>query len=162
MNSGTGDTSGQGAAFEGSEDGLLVDLANVQEMSFEAIPKGIYSAILDDLKYEISKNAGKPMWNARFTITDGTYTNRKLFTYMSFSEAALPGTKRQIKQFAPELLSGPFNPKKIADEGTLIGKAVRLKLEIEMYKPEGGGEAQKRNRVKDVLAPGGTGDGFGG
>jgi len=151
---------GQGTAFEGGEDGLLVDLANVQEMSFEAIPKGVYPAVLDDLKYEISKNSGQPMWNARFTITDGQYTNRKLFTYMSFSEKALPGTKRQIKQFAPELLSAPFNAKKIADEGTLIGKTVRLKLDIEIYKPEGGGEAQKRNRVKDVLAPGGAGDGF--
>lgn len=141
----------QGAAFEGSDDGLVVDLSNVQEMSFESIPKGIYPAVLDDCKYEISKNSGQPMWNVRFTISEGDYANRKLFTYMSFSEKALPGTKRQIKQFAPELLSGPFNAKKVADEGVLIGKQVRVKVDIENYKPEGG-EVQKRNRVRDVFA----------
>lgn len=150
---------GQGAAFESSEDGLLVDLSNVQEQSFEAIPKGMYSAILEEVKYEISKNSGQPMWNCKFTLVDGDYANRKVFTYLSFSAKALPGTKRQIKNFAPELLAGPFNPKAIADTNALTGKAVRLKLDVEAYTPEGG-ETRMNNRVRDILAAGNIGDGF--
>lgn len=153
------DTAGQGAAFEDSDDSLLVDLSNVKEMSFEVLPKGIYAAIIESVKYEISKNSGKPMWNVQFTVSDGEYANRKLFNYMSFSEKALPGTKANIKRIAPELLSGPFNPKKIADEGYLTGKQVRLKVDVEKYTPEGG-EPRDTNRVRDILAAGNIGDGF--
>jgi hypothetical protein len=144
----------EGASFqEGSEDGsLLVDLSNVQEQSFEAIPRGTYNVVVDECRYEISKNSGKPMWNMRFTISEGEYENRKLFMYISFSEKALPTTKKHIARLSPELLEGAFNPKKVADDGTLIGKTCRVKVDIEKY------EGQDRNRIRDILAP--ANDGF--
>jgi hypothetical protein len=152
----------QGIGISQEDEGLVVDLTDVKEMSWENIPKGIYDAVIDECKYEISKNSSKPMWSMRFAVVEGEFANRKQFTYVSFSEKALGGTKRQIKQFAPELLAGPFNAKKIADEGYLIGKPVRIKVDIEPYKPEGQ-PVQMRNRVKDIMAPRGGvsgGDGF--
>jgi hypothetical protein len=151
----------QGAAFENEDAGILVDLRNVEEMSFEAIPKGIYPAVLDQCDYSLSKNSGKPMWSARFTIAEGEYANRKLFTFLSFSEKALPGTKRQIRQFAPELLSVPFDPKQVAESGALVGRPCRVKVDIEDYKPESG-EVQKRNRIREIFGHTTAGDGFAG
>ena len=96
--------------------GLVIDLAGVEEASFENMPRGLYPAVVESLEYKLSKSAGQPMWAIMWNISDGDYSNRKQFSNLSFSEKALPFTKRNISRFAPELLEGPFDPKKIADE----------------------------------------------
>lgn len=142
------------ANFESAENNLLIDLEGIEGQSFEVIPKGDYDCVIEDVKYAFSQSSGKPMWNVTLTITEGTYQNRKLFTFLSFSEKALPGTKTQINRIAPELISKHFDPKKIAEEGTLTGRAVRAKVVIEQY------EGEDKNRVKNLYAPKGGNDGF--
>lgn len=140
--------------FEDNDSSLVIDMDEVEEASFEVVPKGTYDCIIEDVKFQLSKSSGKPMWNVVLVVVDGEYANRKLFTFMSFSEKALPMTKRQINRIAPELLSKTFDPKKIADEGLLVGKHVRAKVKIEKY------EGEDRSRVQDLLAPAGGGDDF--
>jgi len=131
------------------EDGgsVMIDLSNIEEMRFEAIPKGIYDAVVDSCEYKISKNSGKPMFEFQFEINGGDYNGRKLYFYASFSAAALAGTKTALNRIDPTIFAGPFNPQKIADDGILLGKAVRLKIKHEDYN----GEPQAR--IQSILAP---------
>lgn len=142
---------------DGDDDSLLINLGNVEAMSFEAIPKGRYPAVIEELDYEISKSSKKPMWNVRFSITDGEYVNRKLFMYMSFSDKALPMTKTNIAALgASELLENAFNPKKVAESQMLIGRNVILKVAIEK-----GQDDEPRNAVKQLFPMGSDeSDGF--
>lgn len=143
-----------GAMFENNNDGLSVDLSNVQAQSFEALPKGVYNGLIDQAEYSLSKTSGKPMWNLRVAITDeGDYQSRKLFTFLSFSEKALPGTKAAMATFAPELLTGPFNPSNPDILGGLVGRPVKLSVTVETYNDA------PQNRIKKWLTPEGN-DGF--
>lgn len=143
------------------EDGssLIVDLSGIQEMKFEAVPKGIYDAEVDSCEYQISKNSNQPMFQFVFQITDGPYQGRKLYFYTSFSQKALPGTKTALLRIDPTLFSGPFEPQKIAATGQLLGKKLRIKVTLEDY------QGEQRSRVQAVFQPaensaGGGGDGF--
>lgn len=144
------------------EDGgsLVIDLSNIEEMKFEAIPKGIYEAEVDECAYEISKNSGMPMFRFIFNITAGDYTGRKLYLYTSFSPKALSGTKTTLLRIDPTIFNGPFKPQEISDQGILLGKPVRIKVTHEDYNGE------TRARIQNVLAPAtagstaGTGDSF--
>src|SRR5688572_17178415 len=91
-----------GAQFESSGEGLMIDLRNVEEMKFDTLPKQIFNGLISDCQYQLSKASGKPMWNLTLSVTDeGDYQNRKQFTILSFSEKALPGTKTALATFAP-------------------------------------------------------------
>lgn len=135
------------------EDGgtLVVDLSDVEEQKFEAIPKGIYDAEVDSCELQISNSSGKPMFAFVFNVTTGEYTGRKLYYYASFSEKALPGTKTALLRIDPTIFNGPFKPQEIADQGQLLGKPVRIKVTHETYNGE------VRARAQTILAPA-TGD----
>ena len=143
-----------GASFENNDDGVLVDLSNVQAQSFDPLPKGNYNGIIEECEYQLSKTSGKPMWNIRVSVTDEEYENRKIFTFLSFSEKALPGTKAALAVIAPEFLSTAFNPKDPDVIAALVTKHVKLKVDIEKNEEHG-----DRNRVKKWLATEGA-DGF--
>jgi len=141
------------------EDGgsLVVDLSSIEEMKFEAIPKGIYNAEVDQVDYQMSKSSGAPMFQLIFSIDGGEYAGRKLFFYASFSPKALSGTKTALLRIDPTIFSSPFKPQEVADNGILLGKKVRIKVTHEDYNGE------TRARIQTILAPGavqGSGDGF--
>lgn len=143
-----------GASFENTGEGLVIDLTNVEEMKFEALPKGTWNGLIEDCEFQLSKSAGKPMWNMKLAVTDeGDYQNRKQFTILSFSEGALPGTKTAIGTFAPELLERPFNPKDPEIIASLIGRPVRFRIKHETYQEE------IQSRIAKWLPAGGE-DGF--
>lgn len=142
----------QGASFEDADDSLSINLAEVKEQSYEALPIGTYDCIIEKNEYQISKSSGKPMWSQTFQVVDGEYANRRIFNFMSFSEKALGGTKKYLNRIAPELVTEDFNPKRDANE--LIGKSCRVKVKIEVY------EDNPRNKVADILASGSGSDGF--
>jgi len=143
-----------GAEFENNEDGLLVDMSNVEAMKFEAVPAGSYNCTVTDAAYAISKTSGKPMWNLTLTIVDdGEFQNRKLFTFLSFSEKALGGTKTTLSVLAPELNEAPFNPKNPEIVASLIGRNVKVKTKIEKYNDE------DQSRISKWFAPDSS-DGF--
>lgn len=140
--------------FETNEDSLIINMDAVEAQSFELIPAGTYDCIIESCEFGFGKDSGKPMWTVVVAIVEGAYSNRKLFTWMSFSEAAIGGTKATLQRIAPEVLSNAFDPKKIAAEGTLVGKRVRAKVKVEKYKDE------DRSSVKGLLAPAGGSDDF--
>lgn len=141
--------------FENSGEGLSVDLSAVEEMKFEALPKAIFNGVIEDLEFQFSKSSNKPMWNMKIAVTDeGEFQNRKQFTILSFSEGALPGTKTALATFAPELLSGPFNPKDPDVIAAQIGKRVKFKIKHETYNDE------TQSRIGKWLVPEGGEDGF--
>lgn len=140
-----------GAQFENSEDGLVVNLSEVEELKFELLPKGIYDIVIEDVQYQKSKSSGKPMWNLKLNVVGGEFNGRKIFEIFSFSEGALPGTKTRLAVIAPELLSGDFsvnNPETVA---SLIGRQAKVKLDIQ--KAEEGSGYEDQNRVKRWLQP---------
>lgn len=146
-----------GAMFENENDGLSVDLSKVEASKYEAIAKGTYNGLIEEVKFEMSKASNQPMWVVTLAITDeGEFQNRKIFTNLSFSEKALPGTKGAIATFAPELTEAPFNPKSEEVLGSLTGKRVKFKIKHEEYQ----GEPQAR--VARWMVPEDGGDGFGG
>src|SRR3972149_4533376 len=98
---------------------LIVDLSEVEEMSFENLPKANYPCVIDELTFEYSQN-NNPMWRGGLEVERGEYAGRKLFTFITFSEAALPIAKKHISRIAPELLDGPFDPEEVANGGTLL------------------------------------------
>ena len=139
-------TSKKDDSFEDGEESLTINMNEVAAQSFETIPKGTYNVTIEEAEYQLSKSSNKPMWNLKLTITDGDYAGRKIFTILSFSEGALPGTKAAIQRFAPNLLSSSFNPKAIAEAGDLVGIEARVKTKIEQYND------QDQTRVAQWLA----------
>jgi hypothetical protein len=135
------------------EDGgnLVVDLGGIQEAKFEVIPKGIYTGEIDSCEYGLSNNSNAPMFTLQLVITEGQYTGRKLYTYISFSQKALPFSKATLNRIAPELLQSPFIPQKIADEGLLLGRPVRMRVSIDDY------QGEPRSRVGQLMGAA-TGD----
>jgi hypothetical protein len=112
------------------EDGgsLIIDLGNVEEMKFELIPKGIYEGTIDEFTFGKSKSSGAAMFTAVLEIDGGDYAGRKLYSYMSFSQKALKGTKTNLMRIDPETFAGQFDPQKIADSGVMLGKRVRFRV----------------------------------
>lgn len=130
--------------FEEGDGSLTMDLTNVQEAVFEVIPRGNYPCVIETCEFGHSQNSGAPMWTLKLSISDGEYAERKLFTHISFSEKAMPYTKRTLNAIAPEFLSGPFD---LADGASQMeGKSVTAKVAIEKY------EGESRSRVKDLSA----------
>lgn len=142
------------ALFEENDSSCVIDMNQVKEATFEVLPKGTYTCIIESAEYGLSKEAQKPMWTLILAIVDGEYANRKLFNWISFSEKALPMSKATIMRIAPELLSATFDPKEIAEAGSLVGKEVRAKVVIKKY------EGDDSNSVKELLAAKVGGDDF--
>ncbi len=125
------------------EDGgnLVVDLGGIAEAKFE-----------DTVEFGMSNNSGAPMLTLQIAIQNSEqYQGRKLYTYWSFSQKALPFTKAAIMRVAPELLTQKFSPQAVADQGLLLGKPCRIRVAVEDY------QGEPRSKISQVLAPS-TGD----
>jgi hypothetical protein len=147
---------------EGS--GFSFDMdATDEDSGFEPMPKGIYGAVVEELEYKMSQSSGKPMWAITWAVTspaEFAEKNRKLFSYVSFKDTQLGRAKQFVKRIAPELATVKnFSPKRVAEEGLLLGKPARLKVGLSKPTEE---YPDPRNEVKDVLAPGKAGSGEGG
>ena len=162
MNDGAGfDLSGGAAANTGvtaSNDngGMVFDLTSVEEnKSFEVIPKGTYTAIVDELEFGESK-AQNPMITVKYALTDAEYEKRVIFDYWVLSgkgsEFGLAKLKKFLTRVTPEVDLGAFNPQSYSDQGTAVGRECSLVLGIQTQK-QGEYKGEKRNTVKDVLAP---------
>lgn len=141
------DETAQEEVGEVDDDNFVVDMDSVEDLKFEAIPAGSYDCVISEVEYKRSQSSNKPMWEIRPEIVGGEYAGRKLWFYASFSENALPGTKIMIGNIAPQLLEQPLQPKKVAEEGTLLGIRCKAKVKIEIY------QGEKKNRVERLLPP---------
>jgi len=136
--------------FEGGDASVAIDLSQVEEASFEAVPVGTYEAVIEGCEFKHSQNSGAPMWSLKTQITEGDYAGRVVFDNISFSEKALPYTKKTLATIAPELLAGPFNPEEAAAE--MQGKQVKYQTKMEEY------QGEKQTRIKKYLPLGDSDD----
>jgi len=138
--------------------GFSFNMAETEEdAGFEPIPKGVYNAVVEACEFKMSTSSGQPMWALTWALTDGEYAekNRKLFSYVSFKKEQLPRAKTFLKRVAPELAAlSNFNPETVASEGTMLGRAARLKVGMSKPTPE---YPDARNEIKDILVAGGAG-----
>ena len=149
-----------GVDYEDGE-GMVVDLSGTSEtIDYPVTPRGIYDAELVELEYGRSQRSNNPMWTTIWELTDEKLTNEKtgnqprMWMHLTFNEGGMPRVKRFLSRiqgvesdYNKQLLSGPFNPQKVADEGKLIGARARLRVTIRRY------EGKNRNSVQEVLPP---------
>ena len=152
----SGGAAGAGVTSSNDNGGMVFDLSGVEEnKSFEVIPKGTYDAVVDELDFGESK-AGNPMVTVKYALTSPEYENRVIFDYWVLqgkgSEFGLAKLKKFLTRVVPETDLSSFNPQTFADEGAAVGKECRLSLGIQTQK-QGEYKGEKRNTVKDVLAP---------
>lgn len=141
---------GAGAEFEQGGEGVgMIDFSGVDENAggFEVLPRGIYDVIVDNVEYGISQRSGNPMWTWTFELDGGDFAGRKLFFHTVLTPEQLGRTKKVLSRVAPEMLTVPIDPQVVADEGLLLGKRARCRVDIRKY------EGEDRNNVRDVLPP---------
>jgi hypothetical protein len=104
------------------------------------IPGGVYEARV--LRGEVCQTkAGADAYRIRFEVTDGPHAGKTVIRTWTFSERALPYTKRDLGLFGlttTAQLLAPFPP---------AGKEFRVRLVVALQKDNSGAE---RNDVKKV------------
>lgn len=132
---------------EGDGQSAMIDFSQVDEMSFEVLPKGKYDAIVHAIEYKYSA-AGNPMWALQLSIEGGDYDGRRLFSHITFSEAALSYAKSTLANIAPHLLEESFDPSNADVYSQFQGMAVSAQVAVGTYNNE------PSNNVKQLFARG--------
>jgi hypothetical protein len=143
------------AAQEGiqteASDGFTFNMNEEKASSgFPLIPPGMHPAILEDCEYKLSQSSGNPMWQLKWSFLEPELAakNRKIMSFSIFSAEQRGRAKMLLVRIAPELATlEDFNPKKIADEGTMVGRRAILKITTQK-----GQDGEERSNVADVLA----------
>ena len=139
-----------GVEYNAENDNMVLDLNGVDEKAggFEALPVGVYNAMVDEAEFGYSNNSGNPMITWKFKVTDEPYNNRLLFYHTVLStDMGKAALKKLLMRVCPEVDLGTFNPKTFCNNGEAIGLPCQVKIKIELYKGE------KKNKVQDVLSP---------
>jgi len=127
-------------------DSLMVDLNDVEDVTFEALPRGLYPCVISECEFSYSQASGNPMWTLVLEVTDGEYTGRKLYSHLVFHGKGLPITKRQLSRIAPDLFDGPFNPEDEDVIATMLGRNISAKTAPRKF------EGEMRDNVRDLFA----------
>lgn len=135
--------------------------ASSEARDFSAIPSGKYYARITDVEDREcgpeSKNAGKPYWNLEFTIQDGDFEDRKVWTNCMLFEGALYTLSQLLKATGNEKA---IKTGDIPDGESFVSKEViiSVKKQRDTYREQkdGDGEPQWKNEVKGILAFEGT------
>lgn len=132
--------------------------ASSEARSFEPIRTGTYSARITDIDLRecgpTSKNAGKPYWAVEFTIQEGEYEGRKVWTNAMLFDGALYTVAQLLKAtgFEDALQTG-----ELPEADDLISAEVNIvvKKQRDTYAEgrDGDGEVQWKNEVKGIKAP---------
>ncbi len=130
----------------------VVNWDDVEDSTFEALPKGSYLCTIAECEFTYSQASSNPMWTVQLEVSEGEYAGRRLFTHLVFAGGALAITKQNLQRIAPELLEGAFDAQDEETIASMLGKEVKAKVTQRMF------EGTMRNNVGN-LYPGG-GDGF--
>ena len=130
-----------------------------EALSFDPIPTGKYYARITNIETKecgpTSKNAGKPYWAVEFTIQDGDFENRKVWTNAMLFEGALYTVAQILKATGH---NDALQTGVIPDPDDLISKevTVNVRKQRDSYAEErdGDGEVQWKNEVKGIAAHG--------
>lgn len=145
-------------------EGLVFNLNDVDEApAFEVLPKGTYNAIVEEFEVTTSQTSGYPMIRTVYSITDAEYVERKIFDYLMLSgdgaKYSMPRLKQLITRVCPDIDAATFNPVQFAEDGTIINRQCRLVLGVQTQR-KGEYKGEKRNNVKEILAPDGEEQSF--
>ena len=134
-------------------DSTLVDWDNVADVVDTPVPAGDYDGTITSCEYKLSQASSQPMWSTEITITspgEGV-EGRKIFENFSFSEKAIPYTKKKLAQMDSAILGiKPFDLKAIPE--TLIGKNVRFRVKVKEETYEG--ETRMRASIAKFMPAG--------
>ncbi len=116
-------------------DDFTVDFTDVETTSFEPVPAGPYLLAVTDWNRVETKNEGKlpvgtPGINWEFTIQEGPYANRKLWTNHWIHPKTLGFVKGLLGatgDYSEEDLSGQFDIDPDAVVGSLVGARVKVR-----------------------------------
>jgi hypothetical protein len=135
--------------------GATFDLTAVEEPSFDLLPKGNYSAVVESLEFGDSSK-GNPMISVVYTVIDPEFENRKLYDWWVIKgdgdKFGLAKLKKFLVRVMPDENITAFNPKAFADGGAAVGRELVVEVGIQTQKT-GDYKGQKRNTVRDILAP---------
>ena len=99
--------------------------------SYEPVPEGSYNATVFDVKAETVKsgpNEGKPRFNVQFSISDGKYNNRRVFSYIPLYVANdFWKTKSFFSSLGIDMKAGDFTVPSPVD---LAGKPIGVRVKI--------------------------------
>lgn len=103
--------------------------ASSEARSFDPVPSGKYVAYLTDVDLREcgpnSKNPGKPYWSLEFTVDEGPYAERKLWTNAMLFEGALYTLAQLLKATGN---AGALETGNVPSADSLIGSKVVLNV----------------------------------
>jgi hypothetical protein len=155
---GNGDTQNQGL-LDSTGEGFTFDMsAQPADSGFPVAPQGTYDFVIDKLDYGLSQSSGNPMWSIQALITGGpsdpddeiAKKEIKVRYYQVFTPDQMGRARRLLDCVAPDLATPDFNPKKVADDKVLIGKAFRARVNIRKSDEYG-----DQNNIVNILPAGG-------
>lgn len=127
-----------------------VDLSGVST-EFTPIDAGPYDAQFTNFKNGVGATSGQPKVTLEFTITDGEFEGRKVFTDCSLQSHALFALKRNLLAFGadPEDLEGSIDTDEVL--ANLRGSRVKLRVSLDQVQKRDGtfGPA---NKIQEVSA----------
>lgn len=128
-------------------DFLQIDMSDIKGGDFDAIPAGAYPVVVSDWSTTETKNEGKipagtPGINWEFTITEGDFENRKLWT----NHWIHPNTLGFLKTFL--LKAGAYTEDELnesfkLDPDKVLGKELVAIVVIKKYKGDDKNEIKK-------------------
>lgn len=139
---------------------FVIDFETIDEnkSDFEAIPVGVYDAIVENVELTKSKKLNDMVvWT--FKLIDEKYGNRLLSFYNLLneyddsgktvrSERGLKALKKVLLRVCPDTPLAGLNIKAFCEQGEAINLRCRVKVTIQKK-----GEYAGRNNVQDVLRP---------
>jgi hypothetical protein len=123
------------------------DEASSEARSFDPLPRGKYPVKITDgelREVKSGKNEGRPYWNIEFTVQEGNYADRRVWTNVMLFDGALYSLSQLLKATGHEdsLKDGVVPPL-----DAFIGEAVVINVIQREY------EGEKRNEVKGIMKP---------
>lgn len=133
----------EAVAVSDSSNVLVIDIQGVST-SFEAMPVGVYSAVVDEVEHiPSSKKSGNPFVKFTFNITDPDFDGRKQFHNCSLVKSAL---WKLLKTLDALGIPAEGDELRLDLEG-MVGLPCSLSLSIEDY------QGKSKNDVMEVLPP---------
>lgn len=123
--------------------------AGSEARSFDPLPRGKYPVKITDIELRFvkqGKNEGRPYWNVEFTVQEGDYDGRKVWTNVMLFDGALYSLAQLLKATGNE---AALRTGQIPDPDELISNDVI----INVIKKAATDEYDARNEVKGILRP---------
>lgn len=123
--------------------------AGSEARSFDPLPRGKYPVKITDIELRYvkqGKNEGRPYWNVEFTVQEGDYVDRKVWTNVMLFDGALYSLAQLLKATGFE---ASMNAGIVPDPDELITRDVV----INVIKKAATDEFDARNEVKGIMKP---------